>query len=50
MRETRLLTFIPIEDGEQGEPEKRRVVIGEQCPVCFGRGVTGFAGYGPLSS
>lgn len=50
MRETRTLTFIPIEDGEEGEPEKQRAVLGERCPVCFGRGVTGVIGYGPLSS
>ncbi|MFN3624429.1 MAG: hypothetical protein ACK4TP_10240 [Hyphomicrobium sp.] len=49
MRETRTLTFIPIEDGEEGEPETRRAVLGEQCPVCFGRGKTGVMGYGALS-
>jgi len=35
---------------DEDEFTERRTFIGECCPMCQGRGETGFIGFGPLGS
>lgn len=35
---------------DEDEFTEHTAIIGEPCPMCQGRGVTGFTGFGPLSS